>query len=44
MTTSASWPVRRIDYLLVGGVHIGEIEVNPERASDHRALCATFSL
>jgi vancomycin resistance protein VanJ len=44
MTSSARWPLRRIDYLLVSGVDVGEIRVLDQPLSDHRALTATFGL
>jgi endonuclease/exonuclease/phosphatase (EEP) superfamily protein YafD len=36
--------MRRIDYLLVRGIELGEVQVLEQSLSDHRALCAGFSL
>jgi endonuclease/exonuclease/phosphatase (EEP) superfamily protein YafD len=44
MTTSVRWPLRRIDYLLVSGIEVGEIRVLDRPLSDHRAVTATFAL
>jgi endonuclease/exonuclease/phosphatase (EEP) superfamily protein YafD len=44
LTSSARWPLRRIDYLLVRGVDVGAIEVLDQSLSDHRAVTATFVL
>lgn len=44
MTTSVRWPLRRIDYLMVDGVEIGDIRVLDRPLSDHRAVTATFAL
>lgn len=44
MTTSALHPIRRIDYLLVSGLQVGDIRVIEEPLSDHLALTATFAL
>ena len=44
MTGSADWPLRRIDYLLVSGLDVGDIRVLDQILSDHRAVTATFSL
>lgn len=44
MTSTARWPLRRIDYLLVRGIDVGEIRVLDQPLSDHRALTATFGL
>lgn len=44
MTSTARWPLRRIDYLLVSGLDIGEIRVLEQPLSDHRGLTATFAL
>lgn len=44
MTTSVRWPLRRIDYLMVSGIAIGDIRVLDHPLSDHRALTATFAL
>jgi vancomycin resistance protein VanJ len=44
LTSSARWPLRRIDYLLVRGVEVGDIEVLDQPLSDHRAVMATFVL
>jgi vancomycin resistance protein VanJ len=44
MTSTARWPLRRIDYLLVSGLDVGEIRVLDQPLSDHRALTATFAL
>jgi hypothetical protein len=38
------WPLRRIDYLLVSGIEVGEIRVLDRPLSDHRAVTATFAL
>jgi len=43
-TFSSSWPGRRIDYLLVRGVELGELQVLEQSLSDHRALRAGFRL
>jgi endonuclease/exonuclease/phosphatase (EEP) superfamily protein YafD len=42
--TSTGWLSRRIDYLLVGGVELGDIAVLDAKLSDHRPVTATFSL
>jgi endonuclease/exonuclease/phosphatase (EEP) superfamily protein YafD len=42
--TSTGWLSRRIDYLLVGGVELGDIRVLDAKLSDHRPVTATFSL
>jgi vancomycin resistance protein VanJ len=42
MTTSVRWPLRRIDYLMVSGIDIGDIQVLNHPLSDHRAVTATF--
>ena len=39
-----SWPLRRIDYLLVRGIELGELQVLEQSLSDHRALSAGFTL
>jgi vancomycin resistance protein VanJ len=44
MTSTARWPLRRIDYLLVSGIDVGEIRVLDQPLSDHRAVTATFAL
>jgi vancomycin resistance protein VanJ len=44
LTASARWPLRRIDYLMVRGIEVGDIEVLDHPLSDHRALTATFVL
>jgi vancomycin resistance protein VanJ len=44
MTTSVRWPLRRIDYLMVSGIDVGEIRVLDQPLSDHRAVTATFAL
>jgi endonuclease/exonuclease/phosphatase (EEP) superfamily protein YafD len=44
MTSTARWPLRRIDYLLVSGIEVGEIGVLEQPLSDHRGLTATFGL
>jgi vancomycin resistance protein VanJ len=44
LTCPSSWPMRRIDYLLVRGIELGEVQVLEQSLSDHRALCAGFSL
>jgi endonuclease/exonuclease/phosphatase (EEP) superfamily protein YafD len=44
MTSTVRWPLRRIDYLLVSGLEIGDISVLQRPLSDHRALTATFTL
>jgi vancomycin resistance protein VanJ len=44
MTTSVRWPLRRIDYLMVSGIEIGDIRVLDQPLSDHRAVTATFAL
>lgn len=44
MTSSARWPLRRIDYVLVRGVDLGEVRVLDRKLSDHRALIASFAL
>jgi endonuclease/exonuclease/phosphatase (EEP) superfamily protein YafD len=44
MTSTARWPLRRIDYLLVSGLEVGDIRVLEQPLSDHRAVTATFSL
>jgi vancomycin resistance protein VanJ len=44
MTSTNRWPLRRIDYLLVNGIELGEVDVLERPLSDHRALTATFSL
>jgi vancomycin resistance protein VanJ len=44
MTTSVRWPLRRIDYLMVSGIEIGDIRVLDHPLSDHRAVMATFAL
>jgi hypothetical protein len=44
MTSTVRWPLRRIDYLLVSGIEVGEIRVLDQPLSDHRALTATFAL
>lgn len=44
MTTSVRWPLRRIDYLMVNAVDVGDIRVLDEPLSDHRAILATFAL
>jgi endonuclease/exonuclease/phosphatase (EEP) superfamily protein YafD len=44
MTSTARWPLRRIDYLLVSGLELGDIDVLGEPLSDHRAVTATFTL
>jgi vancomycin resistance protein VanJ len=44
MTSTNRWPLRRIDYLLVNGIDVGEIRVLEQPLSDHRALTATFGL
>jgi endonuclease/exonuclease/phosphatase (EEP) superfamily protein YafD len=44
MTSTARFPLRRIDYLLVSGIEVGEIRVLDQVLSDHRPLSATFSL
>jgi endonuclease/exonuclease/phosphatase (EEP) superfamily protein YafD len=44
MTISVRWPLRRIDYLMVSGVEIGDIRVLAPALSDHRAVTATFAL
>ncbi|HTV20667.1 MAG TPA: endonuclease/exonuclease/phosphatase family protein [Polyangiaceae bacterium] len=43
-TTSRGWLSRRIDYLLVSGVEVGDIRVLDASLSDHRPVTATFSL
>ena len=43
-TASSSWPLRRIDYLFVRGIELGELQVLEQSLSDHRALRAGFSL
>jgi hypothetical protein len=43
MTTSVRWPLRRIDYLMVSGIEIGDIQVLDPPLSDHRAVMATFA-
>jgi len=37
-------PMRRIDYLLVRGIELGEVHVLEQSLSDHRALSAGFTL
>ncbi len=44
MTTSVRWPLRRIDYLMVSGIEVGDIRVLDPPLSDHRAVTATFAL
>ncbi|MEO8182738.1 MAG: endonuclease/exonuclease/phosphatase family protein [Deltaproteobacteria bacterium] len=44
MTSTARWPLLRIDYLLVSGIDVGEIHVLEQPLSDHRGLTATFAL
>jgi vancomycin resistance protein VanJ len=44
MTSTARWPLRRIDYLLVNGLQVGDVRVLENSLSDHRALTATFAL
>jgi vancomycin resistance protein VanJ len=44
MTSTARFPLRRIDYLLVNGIDVGEIRVLDQSLSDHRPLTATFAL
>jgi vancomycin resistance protein VanJ len=44
MTGGAVWPLRRIDYLLVSGVDVGDIRVPDLTLSDHRPITATFSI
>jgi vancomycin resistance protein VanJ len=44
VTTSVRWPLRRIDYLMVSGVEIGDVRVLDHPLSDHRAVMATFAL
>ena len=43
-TSSSSWPWRRIDYLLVRGIDVGEVSVVEQALSDHLALSAGFAL
>lgn len=43
MTTSVRWPLRRIDYLMVSGIEVGDIRVLDPPLSDHRAVTATFA-
>jgi hypothetical protein len=43
MTGGGDWLPRRIDYLLVSGIDVGEMRVLDESLSDHRPLTATFS-
>jgi hypothetical protein len=44
MTTSVRWPLRRIDYLMVSGIEVGDIRVLDHPLSDHRAVITTFAL
>lgn len=44
LTGSARWPLRRIDYLLVRDVELGDVRVLDQLLSDHRAVSATFAL
>lgn len=44
LTTSVRWPLRRIDYLMVSGIDVGEMRVLDPPLSDHRAVTATFAL
>jgi vancomycin resistance protein VanJ len=44
MTGGADWPLRRIDYLLVSGLDVGDIRVLDLTLSDHRPITATFSI
>jgi endonuclease/exonuclease/phosphatase family metal-dependent hydrolase len=44
LTTSAREPLRRIDYLLVSDVEVGDVRVLTGELSDHRAVTATFAL
>lgn len=44
MTISVRWPLRRIDYLMVNGIDVGDIRVLDRPLSDHRAVTATFAL
>jgi vancomycin resistance protein VanJ len=44
MTTSVRLPLRRIDYLMVSGIEVGDIRVLNHPLSDHRAVTATFAL
>jgi endonuclease/exonuclease/phosphatase (EEP) superfamily protein YafD len=43
-TSSSTWPWRRIDYLLVRGIELGELQVLEQSLSDHRAVSAGFTL
>ena len=43
-TISSDWPSRRIDYLLLRGIDVGEVQVLEQPLSDHRAVTASFGV
>jgi vancomycin resistance protein VanJ len=44
VTLPGSWAMRRVDYLLVRGIDLGEVQVVEQSLSDHRAVSAGFAL